>query len=46
MEEKGSPTLYYKTFDITDNVTSVVIPVNEEYMEIKDDTKPKKKIGI
>lgn len=46
LEEKGSPTLYYKTFDITDNVTSVVIPVNEEYMEIKDDTKPKKKIGI
>lgn len=46
LEENGSPTLYYKTFDITDNVTSVVIPVNEEYMEIKDDTKPKKKIGI
>lgn len=46
LEENGSPTLYYKTFDITDNVTSVVIPVNEEYLEIKNDTKPKKKVGI
>lgn len=25
----------YKTFDVNDNVTSVVIPVNEEYYEIK-----------
>lgn len=46
LEENGSPTLYYKTFDSMDNVTSVVIPVNEEYREIKNDTKPKKKIGI
>lgn len=46
LEENGSPALYYKTFDIMDNVTSVVIPVNEEYMELKNDTKPKKNIGI
>lgn len=46
LEENGSPALYYKIFDTMDNVTSVVIPVNEEYMEIKDDSKPKKKVGI
>ena len=42
LEENGSPALYYKIFDVTDNVTSVVIPVNEEYMEIKNDTNPRK----
>lgn len=26
LKENGSPALYYKTFDITDNITSVVIP--------------------
>ena len=31
MRENGSPDLFYKTFDINDNVTSVGIPVNEEY---------------
>lgn len=46
LKENGSPTLYYKTFDITDNITSVVIPVNEEYMEIKSNTKPGKKLGL
>ena len=46
LKENGSPTLYYKTFDITDNVTSVVIPVNEEYLEIKNDANPRKKAGI
>ena len=46
LEENGSPALYYKVFDITDNVTSVVIPVNEEYMGIKNETNPRKKIGI
>ena len=46
LEENGSPTLYYKIFDITDNVTSVVIPVNEEYLKIKNNTKPEKKVGI
>ena len=33
MWENGSPDLFYKTFDVNDNVTSVVIPVNEEYYE-------------
>ena len=46
LDENGSPALYYKTFDITDNVTSVGIPVNEEYMEIKNDTNPRKKLGL
>lgn len=46
LEENGSPTLYYKIFEITDNITSVVIPVNEEYMEIKNDAKPREKTGI
>ena len=46
MRENGSPDLFYKTFDVNDNVTSVVIPVNEEYYEIKNGTKPKKKIWI
>ena len=46
LEENGSPALYYKIFDITDNVTSVVVPVNEEYMEIKNDTNPRKKLGL
>lgn len=46
MRENGSPDLFYKTFDVNDNVTSVVIPVNEEYYEIKNGTKPKKKVWI
>lgn len=46
LKENGSPALYYKTFDITDNITSVVIPGNEEYMKIKNDTKPGEKSGI
>ena len=29
-----------------DNVTSVVIPVSEEYKAIKAGTKPNKKLGI
>ena len=33
--ENKSPDLYYKVFDTNDNVTSVVIPVNEEYFRIK-----------
>lgn len=35
MQENGSPQLYYKLFDSNDNVTSVVIPVNQEYYQIK-----------
>ncbi len=46
MEENQSPELYYKTFDMIENVTSVVIPVNEEYLSIKNESKPKKKVGI
>lgn len=46
MEENGSPNLYYKTFSEKDNLTSVVIPVNTEYISIKKDMKPQKKVGI
>ncbi|MCR4908587.1 MAG: putative DNA binding domain-containing protein [Lachnospiraceae bacterium] len=46
MRENGSPDLFYKTFDANDNVTSVVIPVNEEYYEIKNGIKPKEKVWI
>ncbi len=46
MRENGSPDLFYKIFDVNDNVTSVVLPVNEEYYEIKNGTKPKKKVWI
>lgn len=46
MRKNGSPDLFYKIFDINDNVTSVVIPVNEEYYEIKNGTKPKKNVWI
>ena len=35
MEANGSPALYYKIFDEISDVTSVVLPVNEEYLEIK-----------
>ena len=46
MRENGSPELYYKDFDENFNVTSVVIPVNEEYFEIKNGIKPKSNLGI
>ncbi len=42
----GSPNLFYKTFDANDNVTSVVIPVNEEYYRIKNGINPKEKVWI
>jgi len=35
-----------KEFGVNDNVTSVVIPVNEEYYEMNNGTKPKKKVWI
>ena len=35
MKDNGSPDLYYKIFSPSDNVTSVVIPVNEEYRRMK-----------
>ncbi len=46
MRENGSPDLFYKTFDVNDNVTSVVIPVNEEYYEIKMAPNQRKKFGL
>lgn len=46
LDENGSPALYYKTFDMMDNLTSVVIPVNEEYAKIKNGTNPGKNVGI
>lgn len=46
LENNGSPELFYKVFDTMDNVTSVVIPVCEEYKAIKARTKPNKKLGI
>lgn len=45
LEANGSPNLYYKYFkDAT--ITSVVIPINEEYYEIKVGIKPHKNVGI
>lgn len=46
MQENGSPDLYYKEFTDNDNVTSVVIPVNEEYVQIITGEKPKENLGI
>lgn len=46
LKKNGSPELFYKVFDTMDNVTSVVIPVNEEYILLKNGTKPNKKLGI
>ena len=46
MKENGSPDLYYKDFAENYNVTSVVIPVNAEYFEIKNGIKPKSNLGI
>jgi len=46
MEDNQSPELFYKQFDENDNVTSVVIPVNEEFYQIKKGSKAKKKLWI
>lgn len=46
MEANGSPSLYYKQFDVNTNVTSVVLPVNEEYFAIKNGGNPQIKQGI
>ena len=45
MSDNGSPQLFYKIFSASDNVTSVVIPVNEEYYSIKNGDKPSLKTG-
>ena len=46
MAENHSPELFYKLFDGNDNITSVVIPVNDEYYQIKNASKAKKKLWI
>lgn len=46
LESNGSPGLYYKIFESFDNVTSVVIPVCEEYISLKKGSNPYKKVGI
>ena len=46
LEANGSPSLFYKLFEANDNVTSVVIPINEEYYAIKYGSNPSKKLGI
>ena len=46
MAENHSPELYYKLFDGNDNVTSVVIPVNSEYDQIKKGSKAKENLWV
>ena len=46
LSENASPELFYKVFDTADSITSVVIPVNEEYLELKQTAKAKKNLGI
>ena len=46
LADNGSPELNYKMFGGNENITSVIIPVNEEYIEIKNGVKPKKKLWI
>lgn len=38
LEQNGSPKLFYKEFGDGNSITSVVIPVNEEYNRIKNDS--------
>ena len=46
LKKNGSPDLFYKEFEGNANVTSVVIPVNKEYLQLKNEGKPKKELGI
>lgn len=46
LENNGSPELFYKVFDTTYNVTSVVILVSEEYQAIKKGRNPTKNLGL
>lgn len=46
LRNNGSPELYYKIFEPSENVTSVVIPVNEEFIANESKIKPKKNLGI
>ena len=45
LKENGSPEMYFKEFD-NYNVTSVVIPVSEEYQSLKTNVKPNTNLGI
>ena len=46
LRNNGSPELYYKIFEPSENVTSVVIPVNEKFIANESKIKPKKNLGI
>lgn len=46
LESNGSPNLYYKIFEPLSNITSVVIPVSEEYKAIKSGSIPSNNLGI
>lgn len=46
LHENGSPNLYYKTFESNANITSVVIPVNEEYFALKSGANPQNNVLI
>lgn len=46
LERNGSPELYYKYFSEGANITSVVIPADEEYLKLKSKSNSKRKVGI
>ena len=46
MVENSSPELFFKLFEGRESITSVVIPVNEEYFNAKNGSNPKKKLWI
>ena len=46
MVENSSPELFFKLFEGGESITSVVIPVNEEYFNAKNGSNPKKKLWI
>ena len=46
LENNGSPQLSYKIFDTAENVTSVVIPVNHDFLSMKNGDKPQKNVWI
>ena len=46
MAENNSPELFFKLFEGGESITSVVIPVNEEYFNAKIGSNPKKSLWI
>ena len=46
LELNGSPSLYYKEFQQPVDITSVVIPVNEEFKKYEDDNKVTSNPGL